>query len=246
MAGEGGVSSNSRSFIVADFPDQNDIRILTDNSPQGVRERISAGFGDLRLGNSFDFVFNRVFNGDDLHFRRIELVYDGVKSGCFSRSRRAGVQDDSVWLAHFVGKLVIGQTAKPQIVEPESHGLLIQKAHHDIFPEVSRKDGDSHINLVSFMVNGKTSVLGDVADVYFHSRHHFHARKDVVIGFGRKNGDVLENSVQPVAESDSVLLGLEVNITRVHLEGAGDDDVQNFSGRNFSDSFFEINDILEI
>ncbi|KKU39132.1 MAG: hypothetical protein UX55_C0044G0009 [Candidatus Azambacteria bacterium GW2011_GWE2_46_45] len=62
MAGQRSVNRQRSRFLVADFADHNDVRVLPEQRPQAVRESQTDVRPYLGLIDAFNAIFNRVFN----------------------------------------------------------------------------------------------------------------------------------------------------------------------------------------
>ena len=74
MASQGGVQSYIRGVYVADFSDQNHIRILAQNGTQGGSEGVSDIRIDLALRYAVDMIFNRILDCYDFNFLSIDFL----------------------------------------------------------------------------------------------------------------------------------------------------------------------------
>ena len=81
MAGERGFNGDFGGFRVADFPNHDDVRVLPQNGAERVGERQANVFFRRHLVDAGNLEFHRVFDGDDVVDRIIQLVERGVKRG---------------------------------------------------------------------------------------------------------------------------------------------------------------------
>src|SRR5437899_8553932 len=65
MPGLGRAHGNLGSLEVANFTDQNDIRIVAQNRAQPGRESQPNLLAHLNLNRAFELIFNRILEGDD-------------------------------------------------------------------------------------------------------------------------------------------------------------------------------------
>ena len=79
MTGHRGMHCGFRRFRVADFADENDVGILTENGAQHSGKREAGLFVDLNLGDAIDFVFDGIFDGDDVQRLIPKFVDQGVE-----------------------------------------------------------------------------------------------------------------------------------------------------------------------
>ena len=66
VAGERRLDGVLGRFQIADFADQDDVRVVTQNAPQRWRERQPDLRMHLNLVDAFELIFDRVFGRDDL------------------------------------------------------------------------------------------------------------------------------------------------------------------------------------
>ena len=70
VAGQRRLHGDLRRFLVADFADENHVRVVAQDRAQAAREGQPGLFGDLDLVDALELIFDRVFDGDDLADRR--------------------------------------------------------------------------------------------------------------------------------------------------------------------------------
>ena len=92
----GRVNGDFHRFSISDFTDHDNVGILTQKRAQTV-PKSDSGLGiDLRLIDPRQFILNRVFNGRDVHLRRIQNIQNGVKGRGLAVTSRAGYQNHAV------------------------------------------------------------------------------------------------------------------------------------------------------
>ncbi len=64
--GERRLHGDLRRFLVANFADEHDIRIVAQNRAQPARESQPGLFRNLDLVDPLELIFDRVLDGDDL------------------------------------------------------------------------------------------------------------------------------------------------------------------------------------
>ena len=65
MTGLSGAHGDFRSFHIANFTDENDIRIVPQDRAEAAGKSQSDIVAHLHLGDSFELVFDRVLDSDD-------------------------------------------------------------------------------------------------------------------------------------------------------------------------------------
>src|SRR5258708_4884261 len=98
MACQRRLDRNTRSLDIADLADHDDVRVLTKDGAQRMR-KIQPNFRlDLDLVDALHLVFNGVLNRKYLSLGAIEQLQRRIKRRRLAAARRAGDQNDSVWL----------------------------------------------------------------------------------------------------------------------------------------------------
>ena len=98
VAGERRVDGDLRGFLIADFADHDLIGIVTQDGAQAAREGQALFLVDRNLGDAFELVFDRVFDGDDLVFVVLDFAQRGVEGGGFAGTGGSGDQHHAVGL----------------------------------------------------------------------------------------------------------------------------------------------------
>ena len=84
---------------VADLADQDLVRVLPQDRPQALGERVADRRVDGHLHDAVDVVLDRVLGGDQLVLDRVQLVQRAVERGRLAGAGRTGDQHDAVGLA---------------------------------------------------------------------------------------------------------------------------------------------------
>ena len=74
VARNGSLKSDFRRFRVANFAHQNHVGILTQNGSQAARKGQARFDIHLDLVDSGQLVFDRIFDGHNIHFRRASFA----------------------------------------------------------------------------------------------------------------------------------------------------------------------------
>ena len=114
MPGQGGPDGDLGRFQVSDFPNHDHVGVLAEDMTQpGCK-----GQSDLRsngnLVDPFDFVFHRVFDGDDAFGGMVDLLKTGIQGSGFSGTGWSGDQEDAVG---FVDDLLDGGSFPFRVAE---------------------------------------------------------------------------------------------------------------------------------
>lgn len=72
---------------------------------------------DFTLYYSREFVFYRIFEGDDLFFWSVEIGEEGIEGGCFTASSWSCDEDGSVFFVHTAFDLTLGCPHESEITD---------------------------------------------------------------------------------------------------------------------------------
>ena len=95
MAGERRLHGDLRRFLVADFTDEHDVRVLPQNRAQRRRERQPGLFLHLHLHDALHPVFDRVFDRHDVHALTLDLIDGRVERRGLAGPGWAGHEKDA-------------------------------------------------------------------------------------------------------------------------------------------------------
>src|SRR5471032_366023 len=105
--------------------------IMTQNGAQRAGECQADVFFRRHLVDAWNLEFHRVFDGDDVVNRAVEFVERGIKRRCFSRTGRAGDEDQSVRRVNGGFELFERVGVKPEFVEARGQIGFVEDAQHD-------------------------------------------------------------------------------------------------------------------
>ena len=117
MSGQRGFDGDLRGFHVARFTDENDVGILPQKCAKDAREIQPDILVRLDLAQAGKIVFNRIFGGGNVDFRRIDFVQRAVQRGRLTRSRRSGDIDDAVGLIDHPSQLLDRRRMDNDLIE---------------------------------------------------------------------------------------------------------------------------------
>ena len=178
---------------------------------------------DLDLVNAREHVLDRVFDGDDLAVRAVNIVETAVKRGRLTRTCRASDQEDAVGQGDHpleIG-LIVGH--EPQFGQAQPEAGLVQNTHDDGFAMGTGNDANAKVDHLAAHVGLDTAVLRNtlLGDI--------HCRRNLETGDHRglqPLRDILHlghHAVDAVAQAKTLAHGLEMNIRSPELEGVDDD-----------------------
>jgi hypothetical protein len=93
VAGERRFHGDVSGFVVSNFTDHHDIRILTENGTERVGEAQADVCFHRYLIDARELVLDRVFDRDDVVFRIVQLLEHRIKRRRFTGTGRAGDED---------------------------------------------------------------------------------------------------------------------------------------------------------
>src|SRR3569833_593078 len=89
MAGERGLVGDLRGLGVAHLADHDDVRVVTQELAQRLREGVTLHHRNLHLLDAIHVVFDGVLDGEQMHVALFDLVEDGVQRGRIARTGRS-------------------------------------------------------------------------------------------------------------------------------------------------------------
>ena len=140
MTSDSGTNRDTSCLFVPNFPQENDVRVLTQDTSQTTREGQSSFIIYLNLVDPFQSVLNRIFNSDDIFSYIIELTERCVESGCLSASRRTSQQDNAFWRLKNIFKELLVGWRESQLLFTKESCIPAQNPNNDFFTEYSRQD----------------------------------------------------------------------------------------------------------
>ena len=91
VAGQRRLHCDVGGLEVADFADEDHVRVLPHDRAQAIRKGVARFVVHLRLFDALDAILDRIFEGDYFLRRIIDGAQERVKCRCFSGAGRAGV-----------------------------------------------------------------------------------------------------------------------------------------------------------
>ena len=159
MTGERRLHRNLRGFTVTNFPDHHHIRILTQNGAQSAGKGHVHARVNLRLPHPFQFVFNRVFYGQNVAFLTVQRRKNGVQGGTFTGASRPGDQDDAVRAVNQPFQLFQLFINQAKLVDVGLKIAFIEQTHHHTLAVLRRNGRYTHVDCLTADAQGDTSIL---------------------------------------------------------------------------------------
>lgn len=125
-----------------------------------------------------------------------------------------------------------------EVFELGEGGVVRHKAEDEPFAVGAGSATDADIALLSFKGRAAdVAVLGEAAFGDVHTRHEFHAGDDLRHHVGRQEHDVVQDTIDPESDAQSVFGGVEVDVGGVELEGPFEEQVDERRGADDVDQF---------
>ena len=207
------------------------------NGTKAAREGQALLLVDRDLGDAFDLIFDRVFDGDDLVFVVLDLAERGVEGGGLAGTGRPGDQHHAVGFRDVAAELdqIAGlkpTTSRRELGELLAHRFLIEHTEHGVFAVDGRHDGDAEIDQPGFVAHAETAVLRDAALGDIEFAHDLDARNDggvPVLRDGRHG--VVQHAVDAVLDDHFLIAGLDVDIAGAPFERVEDGGIDQLDDR---------------
>ena len=240
VAGQRRLDRDLRRLEVADFADQDDVRVLAQERAQRRGEVQADVLADLHLVDADQVELDRVLRGHDVGFRRVDLGDRRVERVGLAAAGRPGDQHHAPRLADRVLELRAATRARsPSLVMSSISLSLSSKTQDDLLAEQRRQDGDAEVDFLgaAFAVAEadldaavlRQPLLGDV-----ELRHDLDARGDRVAELHRRRHDVVEDAVDAEPDAELLLVRLDVDVARPLLDRRHQHQVDQADDRRFA------------
>ncbi|VTR67515.1 hypothetical protein DESC_610098 [Desulfosarcina cetonica] len=160
VAGQRGLHGHFGRKGITDFADDDDIRVLAHDMPQGILVG-QVDFGiDGTLTDAVDDILDRILGGDDAGFHGVEVIDAAVHRGGFSGSRGAGDHDDPAGpVQGILAKLVHDPAGHPDLVDVEQLRFSVEQPQDNLFAFDRGVKGDPDVRRVAFMIKKDPAAL---------------------------------------------------------------------------------------
>ena len=233
VAGERRLDGDVGHLAVTDLTHQDDVRRLAQHALERRAEGQPDVLADLHLVDAVEVVFDRVLGGDDLAVRRVEDVERRVQRGGLARAGGAGHQEDAVGTADDPVEDVERVLLETEVEETDAHAVGAQDAQHHALAVVRRAGAHAEVDVGAVHAELDASVLRDALLGDVHAGHQLEAREDGVLQLLRQLLHHLAGAVDPVAQQDVRLGGLDVDVRGTAVHGLDDDPRGHLDDRAF-------------
>src|SRR5260370_14278213 len=181
---------------------------------------------NLNLADAALYIYDRVFDGDDLHRLVLDLVERAVERGRFPGAGRPGDENDAMGSIDQLPEtaMVIGQHT--DVGEVEDHARLVQKTHDNAFAMQHGNDGNAHVNFAGLHAHFDTAVLRQTLLGNVEPGHDLDTADDGRLKTAdfRRQGLGLEKAVDTVTNVEAVFVRLNMEVAGA-LVGRLDEDL---------------------
>ena len=204
-------------LVVADFSDENDVRVVPQDRSQSGGERDADVGVDRDLDDAVDVVFDRIFGRDDLGFDVVEFIQRRVERRRLARSGGAGDQHDAVRAMDGLAEVVQDRRVHPDLVQVELDHGAVQHAHDHRFAEHRGQHADAEVDRAAADVEFDASVLRHATFRDVEVGHDLHTADDGVRQVPGRWNHLVQHAVRTHADLEFVLKRLEVDVRRLVL-----------------------------
>lgn len=188
MPRHGCLHRDRRTLEIPYFSYHHDIGILSEDSAQSSRIGIIRLVIDLTLDDSWKFVFDRVFEGNNLFIRSIQTLEDRIEGRGLSTSCRSRDEDGPIFLLQRPIHLTFRSPLEAEFFEFWDRGSRVKDTTYDILSIFHRKRRDSHIDTIIFK-DTIFSILWDIREIQFQITFVLNSFEDQLILLLRKRDD---------------------------------------------------------
>ena len=207
-----GANGDFSGFVVTDFPDHHHIGILAKDGAKSVGKiEITAG-SNRYLRHAMEFIFHRVFDGEDLQFLGVNTLKNGVERGGFTTAGGTRGEEQTVGFSHEPGEQVGAHRIEAKVLVRLHSLVLHQQTQHHAFT-INRWHGShADIHAIAAMMNLDMAVLRHETLGDIHVRHDLDAGNQGCVKLLGRRWLVLEQSIDAIAQLDGLDEGDQVNI----------------------------------
>ena len=212
MAGQRCLYGNLRSFQIADFTDHDDVRILPQNRAQCFGKRHVYARIDLGLSDPGQFVFDRVFDRQDVGAAFIQPRQCGIQGGGLAGAGGAGDQHDAVRLQDQLVKLLQHVCVHAQMLHVELIDILVEQAQYRAFAMSGGQRGNPHIDSLAAHPQRDAAILRQAFFGNVQLRHNLDARNQRGMNCLLRTHYIAQTTVNAKAHHRNLLERFDMNI----------------------------------
>gem|GEM_PF-2824791 len=151
MSGHSRFHRHIERFFITYFSNHHNVRILTKSSSQSRSKSKSYIRTYLRLIESMEFVFHRIFISYNINIRFINILQTCIECCCLTRSSRSRNKYNAIRIRQILIQNIQTCSYDSQLLKWWNFFRFINNTHHKLFSPNSRKCIGTHINFfISF------------------------------------------------------------------------------------------------
>src|SRR6185436_18732731 len=150
---------------------------------------------------------------------RVHAAQTAIKSRGFTRSSRAGYDEDAVGLIDRLCRVIKNVFGKAEGFEVEIYRRTIEHAQHDRLSELRRKRRDTEVDLLGAHLVIDSTVLGQSPLGNIQVRHDLQAGDHRQRQMLRRRRHFIKCSIHAISDLKFILERLEMDVARAVLHG---------------------------
>ena len=220
MAGLRCLDRDVGGFFIADFADNDDVRILAQKRAQRDGEGEASLLAHADLIDSGELDFSRIFDRTEVARFGVEHLQKTVQRERLAAACRAGDEHQSVRRTDGRFHRVALSGGEAKRIERQSGGQRIQPPQDELFPE---QRGQRVHTIVLELARGgcdaqpsvlRHAPLGDV-----HAREHLHARDEGIAQMGRWLCDGMQYAINAQTHAPAMFGWFDMKVRRIAARG---------------------------
>jgi hypothetical protein len=236
------LGGDAGGFHIADFADEDDVGVLSEEGAEGGGEGQVDGGVDLDLGDTWEAVFDGVFYCDDIESGAVDMLEDGVERGGFAGAGGAGDEEDAIGGGDdlFEGFEVGGGEVE---VFELGDGVTVggaEDTEDDFFSIHGGDTGEAEVDFLDTQGEGEAAVLGAAVFGDIATGHEFKSCCDGGFEVLVEVLPFVEFSIDPESDAEAIFFGFEVDIAGAFA----DSDEEEVSGE--SDDVIILGEVDEV
>ena len=231
MTGECRTDGNVHGFIVADFAYEDHVGVLAQDGAQTSCKGESTLWVHWDLVDSIEFILNRIFDGDDLLARVVQLIQARVQRGGLATSGWPGDQHHAVRLLNHAIHDFPHLVAHAQADQVERQRALIQNTHDHALTVDGGNGTHADINLAAFKAQRDVAILWHIALSDVHVGHDLDAAQQRRLQMLGRRWLFDEHAVDAVLDLEFRFKRLNVNVRSPILNRFKNDQVDQVDER---------------
>ena len=222
-----------RRLGVADFADENDVGILSQQRAQRAGERHADFLVHRHLRHAGELVLDRIFDREDFLTPGADHLDRRVERRRLAGARRTGDEHDAVRPRYDFGEQLQRVGGHAQLEQRDAAALLVEQTQHDALAAQRRHRRHAHVDLAILQPQPNAAVLRQPALGDVELRHDLETADDRGGEMRRRRRRVLQHAVDAIAHAQSVLIALEVHVRRARVERLDEQQVHEAHDRRF-------------